>query len=344
MEVALGAFYQTWDGDNLLVGELLKGQVRSWFSLELVSIGGEIHFVIGTQKFFKNIVEAQIYAQYPEVEIVEVPDYTKNIPYGLPGSDWELFGTEFTLSKEDAYPIKTYVQYGLDKAVKEQETQTDPLTATLEFLGSIGPGAQVWIQILVMATKKRYRKPGTLFGKEDWKDNAKALIEKLMKFDRVFRGGPDESFDLSRTMLSPGERTVVEEVERSISKLGFDCGMRGIYLAKKDKFTPMNIVGLLGSVKQYNSLNLNGFKITNRTGVKYPWQDPFGNITRRKKATMFDAYRRRSYFYSPYIRKPFVLNTEELATIYHFPGRVATTPTLAKIESKRAEAPVDLPI
>jgi hypothetical protein len=39
-----------------------------------------------------------------------------------------------------------------------------------------------------------------------------------------------------------------------------------------------------------------------------------------------------------------VMNVEELATIFHFPGEVATTPTLEKIESKRGEPPIDLPI
>jgi hypothetical protein len=89
---------------------------------------------------------------------------------------------------------------------------------------------------------------------------------------------------------------------------------------------------------------MNGFKPQNTTGVKYPWQDPTGRRVADMKSAMFDAYRRRMYFYPPYARTPFVLNTEELATVYHFPGRVAQTPTLGKIESKRAEAPVNLPI
>jgi hypothetical protein len=46
----------------------------------------------------------------------------------------------------------------------------------------------------------------------------------------------------------------------------------------------------------------------------------------------------------PYQRTPFVLNTEELATIYHFPGRVAETPTFGRIEAKKGEPPSNLPI
>jgi hypothetical protein len=39
-----------------------------------------------------------------------------------------------------------------------------------------------------------------------------------------------------------------------------------------------------------------------------------------------------------------ILNTEELATIFHFPGQVAGTPTLERVPSKKAEAPSNLPI
>jgi hypothetical protein len=62
-----------------------------------------------------------------------------------------------------------------------------------------------------------------------------------------------------------------------------------------------------------------------------------------KKTKILDAFRQRSYFYMPYDRKAFVLNTEELPTIFHFPGRVAETPTFGRIEAKKGEAPTDLP-
>lgn len=336
MEIVNGVFFQTFDGNQL--DKIFRGFVRSWFSLELVSLGGKVHFFIRTQKFHKNLVEAQIYSQYPEVEIHEVEDYINNIPsYGTPGSDWLMWGTEFKLSKDDAYPIKTYVDYGLDENPKE-EHKIDPLTPVLEFLGSIGPSEQVWIQILVMSTMKRFKKPGTWFKKQDWRDDAKTLIDKLMKRDKPL---PPGTFP---PRLSPGEEEVVKALERSVSKIGFDCGLRAIYLAKTGSYDAARVVGLINSVRQYSSLHLNGFTTFNRTTVDYPWQDFRGLKLEWWKRRMFDAYRRRSWFHPPHKRKPFVLNGEELATIYHFPGQVATTPTLKKIESKKGEPPIDLPI
>jgi hypothetical protein len=59
---------------------------------------------------------------------------------------------------------------------------------------------------------------------------------------------------------------------------------------------------------------------------------------------MLRAYVDRGYFYPPYYGKYYVLTAEELATIYHFPGRVSTTPTFKRIESKKSEPPVNLPL
>ena len=135
----------------------------------------------------------------------------------------------------------------------------------------------------------------------------------------------------------------MKAIERSIGKLGFDCGIRAIYLAKKDVFDGTNIAGLFGTVKQYNTNDLNGFKPTKYTDFDYPWQDYKKYRLSIMKWKMFDAYRRRAWFFPPYERKPFVLNTEELATIYHFPGRVAETPTFERVESKKSEPPKNLP-
>jgi hypothetical protein len=41
---------------------------------------------------------------------------------------------------------------------------------------------------------------------------------------------------------------------------------------------------------------------------------------------------------------PFILNIEELATVYHFPGMTVKAPLMKLTESKRSEPPVTLPI
>ncbi|MBP9852335.1 MAG: hypothetical protein KBC67_03680 [Candidatus Pacebacteria bacterium] len=328
-----------------------NGNVPVWFSLEIVSIEGRLFFFIHTQERFRPIIEAQLYAQFPQAEVVESEDYTNMIPPYNKGADWNLFGSEFVLTKEDPYPIKTYVDFGLDKSSgMEEEEKIDPIAPTIEYMGSLGAGEQMWLQIIIQAANwARYDDPEHWFKKKKWQDVGKEIIKKL-KADQqkplTEGGGPARP--------TKGENDMIAAVERSITKYGFDTGIRAIYLAHKDMFKPIHITGLLGMFRQYTSGNMNAFKPANTTSFDYPWQDFSGNKVAKLKAEMIEAYRNRGYFHGPWSstktggknieRKPFVLTTEELATIYHFPGRVLETPSFKRIESKKSEPPSNLPI
>jgi hypothetical protein len=78
--------------------------------------------------------------------------------------------------------------------------------------------------------------------------------------------------------------------------------------------------------------------------VSYPWQFIKKSKLNGLKQEMIDAYKHRGYFYNEFSSPYFVLNTEELATIFHLPGGVATTPAFDRIGSKKAEAPSNLPL
>ncbi|MDB5188726.1 MAG: protein of unknown function with transrane region, partial [Candidatus Nomurabacteria bacterium] len=127
MELMLQSLYQTGGHGNWLQ-KYWGGAVRAWFALEIVSIEGNIHFYIRTQQKFKSIIESQIYAQYPQAEVSEVEDYTVSVPDYQKFGPIELWGTNFTFTKDEVYPIKTYVDFGLDKAIGslEEEQRIDP--------------------------------------------------------------------------------------------------------------------------------------------------------------------------------------------------------------------------
>lgn len=340
MELVLHALHQT-SVPGKWIGKFWEGRVRAWFSLELISIEGDVHMFVWTPKFFREIIEYNIYAQYPDVEVTEVPDYTSFFKFDT--DLFELWGTQFTLTKDDAYPLKTYIDYDFTGG-KEEENQVDPLTPVLEYLGSVRQGEQVWLQILVRGHDGK-KKPGSWFGTTDWRDEGEALVDKLMKRDSKTKL-PETMEDKS---VSPSfneeEQNTIKAIERNISKPGFDCGIRGLYIAEEGKFRPVNIVGMIGSFKQFNAKGRNGFKPTQgMVQFDYPWEDykdKRKNIVRKE---LFDAYRRRSYFYPPYKQQPFVLSAEELATLFHFPGQVSQTPTFKRIESKKSQPPSDLPI
>ena len=348
MEVFLQSLHNTSDGSTY--AQYWKGETRPWYALEMVSIEGRVKFYIWTEDRRKGGVMSGLYSQFPGIEVHETGDYTKSVHYDP--ATMGIWAAEFKFTKDDPYPIKTYVDYGLDKDPKE-EFKVDPLLPLIEFLGSVGPNQQVWIQIPIRAHKNDQDKPGHWFKKTDrWQDKAKELVNEILVRDAKTKssaGDPDpESGYTKAAIISKGEQNIIEAIERSVSKLAFDAGLRALYIAKKESFDkPFGIGGIIGNMKHFNTENLNGFKPNGdvwHNKLNDPWTD-YKDI--RKNRFAKDAlamYKRRSYFYAPHEGTPLILNTEELATIYHFPGSVAATPTLDRIPSKKAEAPSNLPI
>lgn len=341
MEVFIGTLYQA--GVGTLIDVYIKGRVRPWFSLELVSLDGAVHFYIWLHPKFKNIVEAQLYAQFPNIEIHEVEDYAMKVHHDLAKYNFGWMG-QFALTKSNAFPIKSYIDYGLDKD-QEEEYKNDPIVPLLEFLGSLKKGEQAWVQILIQAHTKEGIKYGRVMAKADWK----AEIEKEIK-DIVKKGTlkPEGDTKVSMISLSKGQQDIIAAIERTAAKPAFDTMIRAAYIAENEAFNPNNIGGLLGSFRQFGSNTMNGFKPGWNKGYDYPWEDFRGKKKFRNERRVLEAYKRRSFFNTPFKNfhgKPFILTSEELATLWHFPSSiVAATPTLTRIPSKRAEAPSNLPI
>lgn len=334
-------FYE--GGESTFIDRGWDGKTRPWWSLELVSLEGQVHFYIWTRAFFKNMIQAQIYAQYPSVEIHEVNDYTRGVYYDSKvNSMWGCyFGKD--PKKPNAYPIKTYIDYGLDKTSVEEEEKVEPMAAVLEYLSSVGKGEQIWLQIIVRAHRKEKPIPDLVFGKADWKDAAKKEIDEIMKRDK--KSPVDkETINFGEFLLTKGERALVEAMERNIGKLPFDCGIRGLYIARNENFNAIAIPGLIGSFRQYSARDLNGIAFYDWTDFDYPWQDFRDMRKDYMKKKLLAAYKVRSFFHPPYKKKHFVLSSEELATIFHLPGKVAETPSLNRVVSRKAEAPANLPI
>lgn len=347
MELFLTSLHQT-GGEGTWYDKYWLGKTRPWFSLEMVSINGQVKFFIWTRDSQRSFIETSLYAQFPGIEVTVVPDYTKDVFFDPKENN--IFAVQMMLTKPDPYPIKTYVDYGLDKDPKE-EFKVDPLTPLIEYLGSVGNNQQTWIQIVIRAHKKEQIKPGHIWKTTDaWIDEAKAEIDKILVRDPKTKvsGMKDEATGFTKLpTISKGEQGIVEALERSITKLPFDVGIRALYIAKKDVFDGSNIGMILGGFKQFGSEHLNGFRPNDDKYSRvfsYPWQDFKDYRQNRARALALYAYKRRMYFYEPVKETPFILNSEELATIFHFPGSVAGTPNLDRVASKKSQAPANLPI
>lgn len=344
MELVLTQMHQSASPDNH-IQTYYDGKNPPRYGLELVSRGGDVRFYINTpRKKFKNLIETQLYAQYPGIEVHELDiDYTAEIPWDP--DTYAYFALHFGLKKADAYPIKTYVEYGLDK-MPEEEEKIDPITTMIEMLGSVGPHEQVWIQILIDANREVGFKEGSLSKSPDWKDDARKQITEIIK-GAAKRVGV-EADDIGKNVnqfLTEAERDTIKAIERSIGKSAFNVAIRALYIGTKDSFNPGERIGsIITAWRSYDDLNRNAIGPKWRTDFDWNWwQDPRGTRVLQYKKECLERYKRRYYQNYGEGDKPKVMTTEELATIFHFPGKVATTPSLARIPSKRSEAPSNLP-
>ena len=342
MEMVIEGIWE--DVIGTLTDVYLEGAVRDVFSLEIVSLGGEVKFFIWSFPKWKSIIESRIYTHYPGAEVVEVEDYAVKVIFNP--ETMNLWGITTRLVKPDAYPIKTYIDFGLDKTGKEQEEIVDPLAPVLEYLGTLKPGENAWIQILIQGHRKEGFQDVRLFSKPDWREGIKKEIKKIIEEEPVIKpekGKPASLFNITET-----QSETIKAIERNSAKLAFDSMLRVVYVAPKEIYVRTRGVGIIGSMRQFGSKTLNGIRPHRFIpGIVYPWDD-FLDIRRRyKQRTLLEAYKRRSVFNVPYrhiFGKPYVLTTEELATLFHFPGATATTPTLTRVPSKKAEAPSNLPV
>ncbi len=354
--------------------EYWQGAVWFWFSLEIVSIDGQVHFYIRTPSRIQGLIETQMYAQYPQAQVRVVEDYTLAVDEISPKSAWNAWGAEFKLDKHEAFPIKTYVDYKLNDDPKE-EYKIDPISPLIEFFGSLQKGEQAWMQLVITPSKKEFHTEGTWFGHHDWVKESRIQIQKMLLPFTAERSKVSNPSDISKEIRSPKFMDdVVEAMSKKISKVGFEAGIRVMYVAKKEIFPPgkrtNNSRNIRLIFRQYAKPDCNQLERCNPTqGDAYGGIFSIGpELVMKISDRMLTEYRERSFFHnamrhtlladkfpipwpiSPFLilgykhQHTYVLNTEEIATLWHFPGQILKVPTLERIESKEASPPPNLPI
>lgn len=333
--------------------EYISGMFPDYMSLEIVSTEGAVHLYIRTMKKYRNLVEAHLYAQYPEVEIIEVPDYVNEVPKIIPNGQWDLWGADVAFTKKDEFfPIRTY------KAFQEDITGTmiDPLAGLIETMGKVGPGQHLWLQWVIAPHKPSWvatagkKFTDKLKGREKIEEGPFERFWRDIKdiFGNLFAAlsGPVEFPTLKKkeeqpldTRLSPGERDVLKAVEENLGKLQFSAKGRFVYVGRRENYDKsLGVSSVWGSLKQFGDDNMNGLKPDNdsKTFANYVFQKSRLRYRQRK---LLRRYRNRS-------RDGVTLtfSSEELATLFHLPDMNVMAPALNRVEAKRGGAPSNLPI
>ncbi len=356
MEEFFSALYSTSDTIiDTLYDVFLEGMVDIWFSYEIVSIGGDIHYFIRAPIEGRHLFEAQIYAQYPEAEIIEVEDYVVGVPDDIPSKEYDLWGTEMVLAIDDAYPIKTYREFE-DTASGEF---IDSMSNIVEGVGKLGEGEQIWIQVLTRATgdswkedanelildligrEKKKKKPSDLWSLfvSELADMAKMALTGLMSAGEKKEEKKEKESPSMMLHLSPLEKDIVTAIGESTKRHGYETCIRWIYVAKRDVFDKGKGVSIVFTFfSQFGSATRNNFvpDSKTKTSAYYFFTDIRKAI--RKRAVL------RKYKKREFDKKGFILNTEELATLFHFPTIEVRAPMVMRVEAKKGKPPSGLPM
>lgn len=293
-----------------------SGGVQEHLSFEIASTGNQIRFFVWTPKVLQSFVEGQIYSQYPSVQIYRMKEDYVDRRDQYPVS----YTSEITLTENEALPIKTFESF-----------EVDPLAGITGTLAKLNPngGEELWIQILTRPVADEWHKKSDSWIKSvksgsggfdlfhiDWR----WFVEVLAALWRPPEGGTEQPVKVE---LSERDKTRVSKAEEKATKLGYQVKIRLVYMGNDQTNAKLNMQALVGTFKQFNSTNLNGFKMVGATYDR----------------SALDAYKERQF-----TDEGFILNISELASVYHLPHTNVETPNIVWASSKTAEPPAKLPM
>ncbi len=337
-----------------------EGKIQLCTTLEIVSIDGYTQFIIHTPTKFKDLVESAVYAQYPDAEITEIDDYTKDFEgMKFPDEEYDIWGTEFIHDNKDAYPIRMYKDF--EHNIGRPETQfKDPMASLMDLCSSLNKGEQLWFQIIlkpigfdwmdgldeevnkILGEKKTSKQNFLNKGSDLALGGINAVANAVLGSTTAEIEKKEEDTALRMLNLKPKQKKQVEAIHEKTSKMGFKFKIRMVYLAKKDVMNKSKVInGFVGFMKQFKDMDLNGFKPDlDRTGTTAAYFFQKKHLG-RKKNRILKNYISRS---SSAGRKTTILNVEEIATVWHFPLDASVkAPLIEKTPGKKAEAPMSLP-
>ena len=294
----------------------LSGTLQEHISLEVAAIGQRLRFYIWTPKHLQAFVEGQVYAQYPTVHIYEQEqDY----------ADRRLHQTvvhtaELTLVDNETLPIKTFPSF-----------EVDPLAAITATLAKLDKeDEEMWIQIMSRPIS------------DDWHRKGTKVINRIRNQQGLFPSGggelvsyaaqafaalarPPAATDGTKAApeLSERDKSRITAIEQKSTKLGYQVKIRFLYAGHDQRTARLRMQALVGAFKQFNTTNLNGFNI---------------------KSASFDRDKQLEYQTRFFIDDGYILNIEELASLFHLPHTSVETPNIVWATVKTAEPPANVPI
>lgn len=282
----------------------LRGQET--ISFELVAKDNLIQFYLGLPKRLQGVVERQLHSYYPDAQVEPSQDFK------LFAEPFHIAGAYVSTGKSWQFPIKTYKQL-----------ESDPLNALTNSLSKLPEGMRAGVQILIQPTSGRWREKTT--GAAQTIASGKTKSNWLGTVLGALR--PPSESDQAKAepvRLTPIQDEMMKLIREKGSKVGFATQIRVIAASPRSAAEGQMIVdSVLAAFGQYTQPELN----------------------RLKKVRVGD-YRS---FLADYILRRFrwrpttILNTEELASLYHLPNHHLDTPNIAWLAARTLPPPSNLP-
>jgi hypothetical protein len=308
--------------DDAIMSKIIGRQPH--ISFEIVAKDGLITFYIGCSKKLSSIVIKNLQAQYPASEIKE--DLNFSI---FPDKPLKISIVNIGLIRRFIFPVKSY------KALEE-----DPLNAITNSLSRLGTDQLAAIQMLIRPTSGLWRVnvERAAYNIQHGKSRVSYSNTPMVKVTESIMGfistamasaqgsgkdGKDEYYDASNPKLTPMQESQVKVLGEKASKLGFECQARIVGVAPSQEEANQVTKNIGAAFDQFNSPDSNGFTVKNPN-------NKMGEIA--------------NYIYRVFgTGSKMILNTEELATVVHFPNRYVDTPNIQWLLSKKEPPPSNLP-
>jgi len=283
-----------------------------YFSLEVVANRGVIAFYVVAASTMKAYLEKQIHAYYPDAVVEEASDYNF---FDKNGS---VVGGYLRTVRNYYFPIKTYLKEDVDN-----------FNSLLNTMSKLKPEEGMAIQYVVRSAKGVWHKRVGKFVKQAYKLNSIADALKAegslgFLFSLMNSKSKKDDYSAPVKSLSSLDQEILKEIQDKNSKAGLDVNLRVIVSAKTKEDASIYLNELVGSFSQFNLYDHgNGF--TNKL------------FTRNQEKIISDFIHRRFDE-----NTDFLLNTEELASIFHLPLKNSDTPNILWLEAKQAAAPLQM--
>ncbi len=332
------------------------GFVQEEFSFEIVSDGGYITFYVRSPRYYKEVLQAAFYSHYPDAILTEVEDYTKDINVDMINSGKvKVWGAEMKLEAEDCRPIKPYP--GFEHSLPGKAI--DPIANMLEFMSRMQPGEKIWYQVMIQPTSLPHLKelakeaidkvvePTGVHHGPDIVDRIQAFVMGLLQYlDKALFGGEvstaehEEGGLQERQRLTTPEREFVEEVDRKASRWPYHSKVRYMYFTSPALYDEKKVHrGMFGALRLFrfiNALEEGNLTRTEWKALQWRYFYPKKRLLKRARR-MFWAYRSRDMERGEH--EGFILSTEEITSLCHFPTIDVRAPFVAKVYTRGVEPP-----